>query len=90
VEREVVKAVAENPRAATLASEVRRQERINELIEAETLSMAGELGRFVLVYADPPWRYEHSISNGRGFENQFPTMALADICTLPVPEIPSC
>jgi N6-adenosine-specific RNA methylase IME4/ParB-like chromosome segregation protein Spo0J len=87
VQREVVKAVAENPHAATnAASEVRRQERIGKLIEAGTPSMAGELGRFALIYADPPWRYEHPISDSRDIENQYPTMALADICALPVAE----
>jgi N6-adenosine-specific RNA methylase IME4 len=92
-QREVVKAVAENPHAATNAArEVRRQERMGELIEAGTPSMAGELGRFALIYADPPWRYEHAISNSRDIENQYPTMALADICSLPVVEraLPDC
>ena len=92
-QREVVKAVAENPHAATNAArEVRRQERMGELIEAGTPSMAGELGRFALIYADPPWRYEHPISDSRDIENQYPTMALADICALPVVEraLPDC
>jgi N6-adenosine-specific RNA methylase IME4 len=81
----VVKAIAENPHAATnAASEVRRQERIGKLIEAGTPSMAGELGRFALIYADPPWRYEHPVSDSRDIENQYPTMALVDICALPV------
>jgi N6-adenosine-specific RNA methylase IME4 len=92
-QREVVKAVAENPHAATNAArEVRRQERMGQLIEAGTPSMAGELGRFALIYADPPWRYEHPISDSRDIENQYPTMALADICALPVAEraLPDC
>lgn len=42
--------------------------------------------------ADPPWRYEHPISDSRNIENKYPTMALADICALPVTEraLPDC
>ena len=36
------------------------------------------------MYADPPWRYEHSISKSREVENHYPTMALDEICALPV------
>lgn len=44
-------------------------------------------GRYGFIYADPPWRYEHMISESREIENQYPTMALEEICALPVPEI---
>ena len=40
-------------------------------------------GTFNVVYADPPWRYEHSISNSRRIENQYPTMELEDIKKMP-------
>jgi N6-adenosine-specific RNA methylase IME4 len=36
------------------------------------------------VYADPPWRYEHSKTDNRKIENQYPTMELGEICRLPV------
>jgi len=42
-------------------------------------------GRFALLYGDPPWRYEHVVSESRAIENQYPTMDLAAICALPVP-----
>lgn len=42
-------------------------------------------GKFALVYADPPWRYEHVETENRAIENQYPTMSLDEICALPVP-----
>lgn len=42
-------------------------------------------GRYRLIYADPPWRYEHIETESRAIENQYPTMSLDDICALSVP-----
>ena len=42
---------------------------------------------YPVIYADPPWLYEHSISDSRAIENQYPTMPLDDICALPISEI---
>lgn len=42
-------------------------------------------GKFRLIYADPPWRYEHIETESRAIENQYPTMDLEDICALKVP-----
>ena len=41
--------------------------------------------QFSIIYADPPWQYEHSISDSRKIENQYPTMTLEDICNISVP-----
>ena len=35
--------------------------------------------KFNIVYADPPWQYEHSISNSRRIENQYPTLSVEEI-----------
>lgn len=40
--------------------------------------------RYPVIYADPPWRYEHSKTVSREIENQYPTMSLEEICALPV------
>lgn len=65
--------------------EVRRQERIGTLAEiAKGARALGGIGRFPILYADPPWRYEHAESETRAVENQYPTMALDDICALDV------
>jgi len=42
-------------------------------------------GTFRLLYADPPWRYEHVVTESRAIENQYPTMALEDICAIEIP-----
>ncbi len=65
--------------------EEKRAERV-EIITHETQDIKN-VGRFNIVYADPPWRYEHSISTSRDIENQYPTMELEDICALSVGDI---
>ncbi len=67
----------------------RQQERRIERIEKLSGIAAGNapLSRaltFPILYVDPPWRYEHSASESRAIENQYPTMSLEDICALPV------
>jgi len=51
--------------------------------------VASTLGKFVVLYADPPWRYEWPPMGGsnRSIENKYPTMELADIMALPVADI---
>jgi N6-adenosine-specific RNA methylase IME4 len=62
-----------------------RQERFERLKEPAPL---GEHGRqYPVIYADPPWRYEHVVTDNRAIENQYPTMELRDICALPVQEV---
>jgi len=39
-------------------------------------------GEYNIILADPPWRYEYSISDSRKIENQYPTMELKDICNI--------
>jgi N6-adenosine-specific RNA methylase IME4 len=48
------------------------------------------VGLFDVVYADPPWRYSFSKSHSRDIENQYPTMAIDDICALRVPAADNC
>lgn len=43
--------------------------------------------QFPVIYADPPWRYEHVKTDNRAIENQYPTMALEEICALPVADL---
>ena len=43
--------------------------------------------KFNLIYADPPWRYEHSKTDSRKIENQYPTLSLEEICKLGIPAI---
>lgn len=47
-------------------------------------------GKFSLIYADPPWRYEHTQTESRAIENQYPTMSLDEIKALEVPAADNC
>ena len=39
--------------------------------------------KYRVIYADPPWRYQNNRCQGAA-EQQYPTMPLKDICSLPV------
>ena len=45
--------------------------------------------RYSVIYCDPPWQYKvwSKKGQGRSAENHYPTMALEDICALPVGSI---
>lgn len=43
-------------------------------------------GKYSVIYADPPWRYDNSGLNTSA-ENQYPTMSLEEICSLPIREL---
>lgn len=49
-------------------------------------------GTYSLIYADPPWRYDFAQDSADAIENQYPTMAVEEICALPVAGIsaPDC
>ena len=44
-------------------------------------------GRYQVLLADPPWKYDFSASENREIENQYPTMTIDAICELPVPTL---
>src|SRR3990167_4109901 len=41
--------------------------------------------KYQVIYADPPWKYDHTTSNTRRIENHYPTMSLEAIKSLDVP-----
>lgn len=43
------------------------------------------IGLFNVIYADPPWRYQFTVTYSREVEKNYPTMNLEDICALQVP-----
>jgi N6-adenosine-specific RNA methylase IME4 len=43
------------------------------------------VGVYRLLYADPPWEYEHVITESRAIENQYPTMTIDAIRALEPP-----
>jgi len=59
-----------------------QQERRDLLVTGRAGDLPADV--FQVIYADPPWRYEHPVTENRAIEEQYPTMALEDICALPV------
>jgi N6-adenosine-specific RNA methylase IME4 len=86
-------------REGRLVSEDLRREHFGEVRRADRVETLAEIAkgdttipgsrRYPIVYADPPWRYEHVETESRAIENQYPTMDLdairamrvADLCT---------
>jgi N6-adenosine-specific RNA methylase IME4 len=69
----------------SLLREGERAQRDEELARRE---VAWPEGKHAVIYADPPWRYEHPPMGGnRVVENHYPTMSLDEICALPVADI---
>jgi len=85
-EREILAAAKEIRAKKT---EVRRQERVEKLVEIakDNTPLNQVAARYPVIYADPPWRYEHAESESRAIENQYPTMELDAICDLPLSTI---
>jgi N6-adenosine-specific RNA methylase IME4 len=85
-EREILKAASE---IRARKAEARRAERIEKLIAISNHNapLAPDR-RYPVIYADPPWLYEHPPMGGnRVIENHYPTLTLEEICALPVAEI---
>jgi len=46
--------------------------------------------QYDIIYADPPWRYEHAASNNRKIEDKYSTMDLKEIKELDIPAKDNC
>jgi N6-adenosine-specific RNA methylase IME4 len=70
-------------------AEERRKERLEKISEiSKGNSEISVISRkFPVIYADPPWRYEHVESESRAIENHYPTMSLDEICALDIGSI---
>ena len=60
----------------------RREERITKIA-----APLNTVGRFPLLYADPPWQYDFISVDAWKVENHYPTMPIEEICALPVGDI---
>lgn len=69
-------------------TEQRREERLDKIVEVSqgNAELKTDI-RYPVLYADPPWRYEFAETESRMIENQYPTMALDEICALPVADL---
>jgi len=43
-------------------------------------------GNFDIIYADPPWKYDFSISTSRAIESHYPSMNIEDIKAMSIPD----
>lgn len=70
-------------------AEKRREERVERMREQTrpAAPLDSQPQRYSLIYADPPWQYEHAVSVSREIEEQYPTMTLEEIQALPVGRI---
>jgi N6-adenosine-specific RNA methylase IME4 len=68
----------------------RRKQLVDVLAETTKALPIGK-ERWPIIYADPPWRYEHPAlaTPNRAIENHYPTMTLEEICALPVAALAS-
>jgi len=74
----VVKAVAtgkaKNVREAVRAERLTERHERNAKISTENQERLPKDRRYGVIYADPPWQYEHAISTSREIEEQYPTL----------------
>ncbi len=70
-------------KASLIADDQRRDDRLARLAQKQ-IAATVESKRYSVIYADPPWRYEHAPEGdeGRSIEANYPTMMLDEICTL--------
>jgi ParB-like chromosome segregation protein Spo0J len=85
-EREILKAAQE---IRARKGELRRAERIEKIAAiAKGNTGLDTKRRYPIVYADPPWRYEHpTFGSSRDIEEHYPTLELEEICALPVAQL---
>lgn len=76
------KAIREGAEVEDVLREQSRQQRLAQLAPQRLPA-----GKYAVIYADPPWRYEFSADGDRAVENHYPTMSLSELEALPVPEL---
>jgi len=83
----IIEKVNEGAKPSAAINEARRE--IQQEKQAAISQSNSQLPtkRYSVIYADPPWRYEHSATMNRDIENHYPTMELQDICNMPVQDI---
>ena len=60
---------------------------VRDMTKIERVAPPPLEGKYQIIYADPPWRYDFSLTDNRKIENQYPTMSLDELYGLPVREI---
>ena len=73
-EREILEAAKTSGQRKLKAKRAERIEKIVEISKGNTELKTDK--SYPVIYADPPWRYEHCETDSRQIENQYPTMSL--------------
>jgi len=76
-----------------LIRELTRKERVDKIVFISKGNKELKTDKtYPVILCDPPWRYEHTKTDNRKIENQYPTMELAEICELSFENIstPDC
>lgn len=83
-EKAIIRKAAEIKVQRREARIVEKAKAVAEIAARTTMPLAN-LGPFPVLYADPPWRYEHIETTSRQIENHYPTMPIDEIKKLDVP-----
>lgn len=67
-------------------NKIRRAERIENIVEVSrnNTSLDGSIGKFPVIYCDPPWQYDFMGVDAWRVENHYPTMTTEEICDMTV------
>ena len=62
--------------------ELKKQEQTKKITEIKNRIPELPFGIYDVIYADPPWQYEHIVDETRDIENQYPTDTIDNICNI--------
>jgi len=54
--------------------------------ESSKMRLESPKGIFDIIYADPPWKYDFSVSTSRAIESHYPSMNIEDIKAMSIPD----
>lgn len=70
-----------------IATAKRRNERLTEITRQCEGTPELPVEKYAVIYADPPWQFDHQKSDTRKVTNQYPTMTTDAICDLDIKSI---
>lgn len=76
--------------SSTIRKLTQHKKREDKITEIKQGNQALPDKKYSVIYADPPWRYEHVKTESRAIENQYPTMSLDEIKALDIPASDDC
>lgn len=83
-ERAIIRAAKEIKERRRVERQAEKWARVDEIRRGEAEPL-GAVEAAHVIYADPPWRYEHSETSTREIENHYPTMTFDDLAALEIP-----